>query len=194
MWPCTVGHKVWKAPRVAERRGTTRLRRQHLSLWHKAGATCTRMTSFGHKKQILWAVRIWPPAPVLCGRLCWSPGWSRWPMIPTLTFWHSPFVAVYPPGTFACISILLMRVVLAFYQNTSYSTISTDWCPLVVAQIKASHRFEKRWTAKATVFSETSVNRENYVFKIQKVWKEICGRTWLTYIKINMMKNIVGGE
>lgn len=49
--PALLATRFQKAPRVAGCLGTLLLLRQHLSLWHKAGATCTKMTSFGHKNR-----------------------------------------------------------------------------------------------------------------------------------------------
>lgn len=119
MWPCTVGHKVFKALRLVGCQGTVHLLRQHLSLWHKACTTHMKMTLFGHK------YRCSAPSVSDLQHLSFLVrsvrvhGCSRWEMIPELTSWHPPCVAVYPPGTFAYISMLLPCVIIFdFYQFT----------------------------------------------------------------------------
>lgn len=111
MWPCSVGHKVFKAFRVVNCRGTVRLRRQHLSLWHTPYTTHTKMTPFGQK------YRCSVPSVSNLQHLSFLVrsvkvhSRSRWELIPKLTPWHPSCVVVYPPGTFAYITMQLPHTV-----------------------------------------------------------------------------------
>ncbi len=111
MWPCSVGHKVFKAVRVVTCQGTLHLLRQHLSLWHTHRHT-NKMTLFGYK------YRFSVPSVSNLQHLSFLVhsvkvhGCSRWELIPEFTSWHSSCVLVYPPGTFAYISIQLPRIII----------------------------------------------------------------------------------
>lgn len=119
MWPCTVGHKVRKAPQVAKRRGTVLLLRQHLCLWHKAGATCTEMTPFGHKNRFcgpsMSDLQHLSFVVGCVGVLAGADG--RWSPAHLLTF---PRCRRLPSGTFACISIRLTCYSFCIVSNMTF--------------------------------------------------------------------------
>lgn len=92
-----------------------RLLRQHLSLWHTPYTSHTKMTAFGQK------YRCSVPSVSNLQHLSFLVhsvkvhGCSRWELIPKLTSWHSSCVVVYPPGTFAYITMQLPHTVTLEY-------------------------------------------------------------------------------
>ena len=130
MWPCSVGHKVFKAVSCHLSGDSAPATPASVPPTHTYTHTpphTTKMTLFGFKCSCsVPSVSNLQHLSFLV-RSVKVHGCSRWELIPRLTSWHSPHVVVYPQDTDAYISIHLPCVIFFWlYQPTN---LKRDWFP-----------------------------------------------------------------